>query len=329
MSMSRIQEQIQNTPFDTIASIISENVPKLVVINLDEFLALELPERETLLHPWLPKAGLAMIHAAPGIGKTHVALNVAYAVATGGSFLGWKAEKPKVLYVDGEMPAISLQQRLKQILVMCEAVVPPSTLKIITPDLQEGGLPDLATKEGQDIIGQYIAEEIDLVILDNLSCLIQSGKENDAESWQPIQSWILALRRIGKSVLLIHHAGKGGAQRGTSKRADVLDTVIKLDRPKDYQSDQGARFNVTFEKSRGFFGDDAKGLVAHLASDGHKCAWSVSTIEQSTFDKVVSMLNDGMTQSEIATELDLNKSTISRHAANGRSQGLLNEKAQS
>ena len=39
----------------------------------------------------------------------------------------------------------------------------------------------------------------------------------------------------------MHHAGKGGAQRGTSRREDVLDTVIALRQPQDYQSGEGAR----------------------------------------------------------------------------------------
>jgi hypothetical protein len=49
----------------------------------------------------------------------------------------------------------------------------------------------------------------------------------------------LLLRRQGKSVFLLHHDGKGGQQRGTSKKEDVLDTVISLRRPPGYTADQG------------------------------------------------------------------------------------------
>jgi len=57
-------------------------------------------------------------------------------------------------------------------------------------------------------------------------------------------------------VPFIHHSGKGGEQRGTSRREDVLDTVIALKRPADYSPEQGACFEVHYEKSRGIFGDD-------------------------------------------------------------------------
>jgi putative DNA primase/helicase len=53
---------------------------------------------------------------------------------------------------------------------------------------------------------------------------------------------------------------KGGDQRGTSRREDVLDTVIRINRPDDYNASEGARFNVTSTKARGLFGDDTEGF---------------------------------------------------------------------
>ena len=49
-----------------------------------------------------------------------------------------------------------------------------------------------------------------------------------------MQAWLLELRRRGMTVLLIHHAGKSGDQRGTSAREDIMDTVISLRRPREY-----------------------------------------------------------------------------------------------
>src|SRR5262249_29732034 len=103
-----------------------------------------------------------------------------------------------------------------------------------------------------------------LIIVDNLSTLCRGLRENEADSWGPVQEWALRLRAAGKSVLFIHHAGKGGAQRGTSRKEDVLDTVISLRRPLDYDASQGARFEVHFTKSRGFFGDEASPFEAWL-----------------------------------------------------------------
>lgn len=301
---------------------------QLRVIELAEFLSLDLPPRELILSPWLPKAGLCMLHAYRGVGKTHLSLGIGYAVAKGGSFLTWKAEKPRgVLYIDGEMPAVVLQERLARIVLMNKDTNLPSRLRIITPDLQLHGIPDLATIEGQEIINQYIDDDIDLIIVDNISCLAPSIKENDANDWAPLQTWILRLRTKGKSVLLIHHSGKGGTQRGTSKKEDVLDTVIFLERPKDYESNQGARFNVRYEKNRGFFGDDAKPFECQLCNDGNELFyWTTQPLEESTYEKVIMLFNDGIDQKDIAEELDINKSTVSRYIKRARQEGKLTNK---
>ena len=89
---------------------------KLRTVTLEEFLTMDLPKQEMILAPFLPSQGLCLLYAKRGVGKTHVAIGIAYAVAVGGSFLKWKAANPrKVLYIDGEMPAVAMQERLKRI----------------------------------------------------------------------------------------------------------------------------------------------------------------------------------------------------------------------
>ncbi len=57
-----------------------------------------------------------MIHAPRGIGKTFFGLSVAYAIGTGGEFLKFKAPDAKsVLYLDGEMSAAVMQERMLQL----------------------------------------------------------------------------------------------------------------------------------------------------------------------------------------------------------------------
>jgi len=65
-----------------------EMLPRLRTLTAAEFLALDLPPRELIVDPWMPTQGLAMIHSARGIGKTHLALGIAYAVAAGSGLLG-------------------------------------------------------------------------------------------------------------------------------------------------------------------------------------------------------------------------------------------------
>ena len=69
-----------------------------------------------LLDPILPERSLAMLYAPRGIGKSWLSLSIGLAVASGQSLLRWSAPRPRnVLYVDGEMPLVSLQERLRMI----------------------------------------------------------------------------------------------------------------------------------------------------------------------------------------------------------------------
>ena len=52
-------------------------------------------------------------------------------------------------------------------------------------------------------------------------------------------------------------------------------------------------------------------------------AWTFSSVEDSTFDRVVSLANEGLSQKEIAEELNINKSNVSRHFRRATGAGLI------
>lgn len=300
--------------------------PKLIAITVSELLQFEFKAHEYILAPWLTTQSLNMIFGYRGVGKTHISLGIAYAVASGGSILQWQSPKPRgVLFIDGEMPGYSLQERMAKIIANADKELTPH-LVFLTPDLQKFGMPDLATAIGQKQVENYITNEIDLIIVDNISCLVRSGKENEGESWLPIQEWALKLRATGKSVLFIHHSNKAGGQRGTSRKEDVLDTVICLKHPVGYAPEQGALFEVHFEKARHLYGEDTSPLEVQLFTDSaEKQNWQVKLLEQSTYEKVAGLANEGLSQKEIAYELDIHKSNVSRHMKNAKAKGMLKQ----
>jgi AAA domain len=297
----------------------SEFVPAytkgLVILSGAELLQKEFPPREMILSPWLPQKGSAMIFAERGIGKTWIALNIAHAVSGGGLFLRWRAPFPRrVVYIDGEMPAAVLKERYAAIVAGADFDAPEGNFKLVAADLQQDGLPDLANSDAQRFYDEVI-KDAELIIVDNLSTVCRVLRENEADSWGPVQEWSLRQRAAGKSVLLVHHAGKGGAQRGTSRKEDVLDTVVSLRRPIDYDAGQGARFEVHFTKARGFYGDDAQPFEARLI-DG---VWRVGEIVRDDSDGTLAALKaQGLSIREIAERTGLPKSTISDKLKSGR-----------
>jgi hypothetical protein len=286
----------------------------LKVLNFHEFLALELPVRGNVLFPVLPQQGLVMLYAPRGVGKTWVSLNMAWAAASGGLCIGgWSADRPwKVIYVDGEMPAAVLQERLALVAQGAGGDCDPDYLKILTPDIQESGMPNLATPDGRAALEPYIADR-EVIIVDNLATLSRGGRENEAESWLPMQEWCLDMRRRGKSVVLIHHAGKSGQQRGTSAREDILDTVISLRKAKDYEPNQGAKFEVHLEKARGITGKDAEPFAAELIeAPGGGVTWACVPIQDERESKVKALLAEGLAIADIVEETGIPRATVYR-----------------
>lgn len=299
-----------------------EPSPLPVIVDAAELLQYEFPPRTMILSPWLRSQSLNMIHAWRGIGKTHVSLGIAFAIASGGTFLGWEAEQPQpVLFVDGEMPGAALRERVARIVASADAQPPPGFLRFFTPDLQPEGMPNLATWDGQSVLDSVIGDA-QLIVLDNLSCLARGGRENEAESWQPMADWGLRQRAAGRSVLFIHHSGKGGAQRGTSKREDLLDNVITLRRPADYTPQQGARFIVEFEKGRDAHGGDVEGFEATLETLGDaRQSWSMKAANTAQAEKIIELAELGEAQADIARELGVHRSTVLRALRKAEQEG--------
>ena len=276
---------------------------------LGEFLDLKLPPRVTMLAPIFAEKSINMIFAPRGIGKTYLALSIAYAMGTGGSLLRWQADRARrILIIDGEMPAAALQDRLREIADgQGNRSYADANIGVLAADLFEAGLPDLSTAEGQEALAPHL-DGYDLIIADNISTLARTGRENESESWGRLQEWSLTQRRAGRSVLWLHHAGKGGEQRGTSKREDVMDTVIKLSHPTDYSPTEGARFIVEFTKARGFMGEGAEAFEAQLTNG----VWTHKSASDAREARILALHAEGNSQRDIATEVGCSAATVNR-----------------
>jgi putative DNA primase/helicase len=87
-----------------------------------------------------------------------------------------------------------------------------------------------------------------------------------------------------------------------------LDTVVNLKRPSDYEATEGARFEVHFEKSRGFSGDGAESFEAALVAG----VWIVKSLSDEKEIQVLRLKAEGLKQREIAQEVGLSLSKVNR-----------------
>jgi putative DNA primase/helicase len=301
---------------ETIAARVSTATeqarPPFQAVGLNDFLTLDIPPREMLLAPILPERSLAMLYAPRGLGKSWLALSIGLAVASGAPLLRSSAPRQRnVLYVDGEMPLVSLQERLKAISVPFGTDILNDGFRILAADQIDGGI-NLSSGDGQQAL-EPLLEDVDLLILDNLSTLASTTSESASDAWVPMQNWLLRLRRRNIAVLLVHHAGTNGGQRGTSRREDALDTVIALRHPEDYSPEQGARFEIHFEKLRNRVeGDGAVPLEASVENVGDGIRWSSADLKPPLLMQAAELFGEGMTVRELASALRISKSEVGR-----------------
>ncbi len=292
-------------------------------ISFSEFIATEYPPREWILTDLIQVRDTAMVHSWRGVGKSLFSLGIALAVATGGDFLRFKAPRRRtVLYIDGEMPREDIQERAKTMHAGMGPDLPRPALRLLSADVLEYGLPSLASADGRRAVeaclraARAAGRPIELIMIDSKATLCRVPEDsNREESWHAMQDWLLALSRDGVAVLIVHHDGKTGRQRGTSAIEDVCTQVLQLKRPESSRAADGARFEVHYTKSRGVYGDAAAPLVAEIRNSGADALeWLWSPLEDRRADQrreVYAAKDEGLTVREIAKRTGVARSTVS------------------
>ncbi len=319
-----IQLNQELAKFNPVKKLELENA----ILDYETLLAAQLPPRKKIL-PWLPEGGLMMVAAERGIGKTYFALSLAYAIASGQAFMKFEVTEPAgVLYVDGEMALTDIRERLMAI-AKTSLLAPLNILShewfynqfeqdlyITDPPVQEALLTQL-----------HHNPLLRVVIFDNLSSLTQL-REDKGDDWRNnMLPLMIACRRRGVAIVLIHHCNKMGEQRGTGAREDHLDTSIKLTRVAGDNGYEGCRFKVNFTKARGIYGKEIEPFIATLIHKNNQVAWDVSAIEESTRDRFIQLMQSsgatGVSVTEAAQLLQVSKGLISRLKKECEEEGVL------
>ena len=237
-------EPVKIQPFDP------EIMMKKAMFKTTEYSRIPLPEREHYLSPWLTSDSISLITAYRGTGKTWFSMSLAHAVATGTPFGKWKSptgKGQKTVFLDGEMAAISIQQRFNLI-----GNSPNLYIYSDSYASRQGFMKaNLTNPRWRRAMKKMLIDmKAKVFILDNLVSLSTGIDENSSKEWSPVNEWLISLRAAGISIVMIHHTNKQGGQRGTSHREDPIDIGIMLNRVPGHNPHEGARFVCHFNKSR-------------------------------------------------------------------------------
>jgi len=296
------------------------------VVTSSELHDLELVPRKKLLGDWFCEGDLGFIFAFRGVGKTWLALAIAQALSTGGKLGDWKTLAPvKVLYLDGEMPPDLMRAR-------CEGLqASNANLEFLNHEIlfdRTGKTLNITSREVQQAItGRCVNSHAKVLLLDNLSTLASGMKENEADSWELVNNWLLNLRRRKIAVVIVHHAGRSGEMRGTSKRQDNVFWIIALDDMKKNADDKrGARFISHFTKPSRNTQEEVPAYEWHFVTEASG-DMSISHKRAQTLDVFLQIVRDGVTENkQIAAEMKVPDYVVSRLAKKAMDAGKLRKR---
>ncbi len=283
------------------------------------------PPREPIVGGWFKQGDLGFIYGARGLGKTWLAMLLARKCVEGGSVADWNVHKPRrVLYIDGEMPLDGISERdaaLSTVATDGMFYLQHEALFHLT-----GKVLNLTNPAAQAAILEKCQHDgIEILFLDNLSCLFSGIKENDADAWERVLPWLLDLRRSRIAVVFVAHAGRNGFMRGTSRREDAAFWIINLSEAKDAGEVQtGAKFVARFVKNRNATEADCPPLEWHFNLPKGEASARVSWKRLSTGQIFRQWIEDGVTgASDIAEEMGISKGQVSKLAKKGIEAGWL------
>lgn len=182
---------------------------------LDEKFSLLEPIIENILFPGM----VTMFSSPKNIGKTHVAHSIAIALATGGTFLGKKVEKKRILILDRDNVELSiLQERLKN----WELEKAGDNLKIL--DRREA--PDLKDiKAWKD----FPIDDYDVLIIDSVGSSTEGVDSQSAKEITQIIATLLDLSVRGLCILLLCNTVKTGKSfKGRGEWVDRLGAFYEV-----------------------------------------------------------------------------------------------------
>lgn len=168
-------------------------------------LASGITDIDTVLGGGIVPGSVNLLAGQPGIGKSTLLLQLAYAVAA----------KESVLYISGEESAHQVGLRAKR-------------LGTLRPDLQ------LATSTSADDIAATIAEgSYQLIIVDSIQTITCQAVSSAAGSVSQItnstQLLATAAKRSSTALLLVGHVTKEGSIAGPKVLEHVVDVVLQLE----------------------------------------------------------------------------------------------------
>ena len=257
-----------------------------------------------------------------GKGKTEKVLGLINALSRGEDFMQFGiTEAHPCAFFDFEMHPFDTIARNEPYLKKYGGDPKKDYLHIIHwNDQKNRNFPDIASKEGQNLILKYLQKmeaatgKKPFCVLDNLRSA--SGyKENDADSWRPIGLWLKHLTHgLNYTLDVVDHSGKNVEMemRGTSSKADWANVCLQV-LPEKRQGGL-MRIKVKYAKARGLRPDQTDDFVCQYDFAGN---WTLGASDKEQEDEALKeelkkLLPKKLTQEKMAKKLKISAGKVNK-----------------
>lgn len=191
---------------------------------------ISMPPQQFIVQNLLPKQGLAVWFGAPGCGKTFLALDLALSLTHNfPQWFGRDIAPSSVVYVAGEgLPGISnrlrswLKSKLTSYLEISDSVH-----FVATP-------PNLFQGETGEFCVAISSLNPGLIIFDTFARSAVGAEENSSKDMGKfIQGCDYLSKEFCCCVLILHHSGRGGWERGSTALRGAADLMLEIKKHKD------------------------------------------------------------------------------------------------
>ena len=217
--------------FDDVTSWIDEDDPweavakerrsKFAPVHVAE--VAKRPPPTWLIKELLPEADLVMLYGEPGAGKSFLALDMAFAIATGHEWGEMETAFGAVVWIAAEA-AGSIRLR-------AQAYARQHGMELENANLWVMDHPiSLMSEEDAEALGEALVEKAPkLIIIDTLAAASGGANENSGEDMNKVLANCRKLHATtGATVMLVHHSGKDKAKgaRGWSGLKAAMQTEL-------------------------------------------------------------------------------------------------------
>jgi len=201
----------------------------LIIHDVSEYVTWNIPPVQFYIQDLLPKEGSLLLYGAPGVKKSWLVQGMAYTLATGDEWLGFRVEQARTLLVNFEISAVSYHWRLRD--MSGAYTLPPQMLFESSPNTLYLEIRENFNRFMEDI--RPIAPEV--VILDCLQGCYGSD-ENSTQEMSVFLGHMAELKaEFHCSLVIVHHSNKNlfvgssmDRSRGTTKLPGWVDTVVYM-----------------------------------------------------------------------------------------------------